>query len=88
MMGSRLKEGWKIRNMNYANIHNISEQDMQKLVKSIEIKNKDIIVDLMCGYGDVSKHILDYSKNKKLKVNLYLIDKFKEQFQRTIRKGG
>ncbi len=77
------KEGWQIRKVSYAYIHNVDEKDMNKLVESLELKNNLIIGDFMCGYGDVTKHILDYSKKNNI-INLIIFssDLYKKQLDR------
>jgi ubiquinone/menaquinone biosynthesis C-methylase UbiE len=43
------------------------------------------VADVMCGYGDTSKHILDYCDKKGISINLTLSDAFAEQIERSIK---
>jgi len=62
----------------YENIHNVSPIDLYQLVQSLEIKDGNIVADLMCGYGAVTREILKYHK-----VNPILLDKSQEQLERS-----
>jgi ubiquinone/menaquinone biosynthesis C-methylase UbiE len=76
-------EGWKKRNVRYEEIHNVNPFDMQKLVESLEIQNANRIADLMCGYGAVTREILNYCKETGISVNPVLIDLFSEQLNKS-----
>lgn len=71
---------WKSRNVNYEKILGIQEEKIKKFVSSLDIKSGDSVLDLMCGYGAVSKEILNQSKDKN--INLIMCDLYKEQIDK------
>jgi len=77
-----LKDGWKKRCVSYESIHSIDPQDISILVESLEIRDSDIIADLMCGYGAVASEVLKQAREKGIGINLILLDAYLEQIKR------
>lgn len=67
------ENGFDIRIVSYEEIHNILKEDFDKLVKVIDPKDNEIILDGGAGYGAVTREILFKTKNEK-KLHIYLLD--------------
>jgi ubiquinone/menaquinone biosynthesis C-methylase UbiE len=79
----KMINGWKIRNAVYETVHNINPTDLHQLVKSLEIKEGNIVADLMCGYGAVTREILKYHQ-----VIPILLDNSEEQLKKSYQELG
>jgi len=51
-------KNWESRNAKYESVHNISTNDFNQAIKSLKLKEKEIVLDLMGGYGTVTEHII------------------------------
>ena len=76
------KKGFDDRIVRYEQIHKVKEKDYEALLGSIDPKEGDIIFEGCSGYADVSKRILDNSKNFKSKPEIYLLDESLVQLDR------
>ena len=52
------KGGFDSRLVRYEDIHSITDTDFDELVKIIDAKQGDTILDAGCGYGAVTREIL------------------------------
>ncbi len=77
-----LVDGYDIRKVDYSKIHSVQPGDLLKLASALEIKNGNTILDLMCGYGAVSEHILEVTKSQSISVHLSLCDLHAAQLDR------
>ncbi len=73
-----MKEGFDVRIVYYEQIHNISPKDEEAMVKAIDPKPNEKILDAFCGYGAVGKNILA----KESKADLWLNDESEVQIKR------
>lgn len=70
------------RIVQYEKIHSIDEKDFEMLVTTIDPRNNQIILDVCCGYGAVSKRLKDKIEELKLNTKLVLIDNSSLQISR------
>jgi len=56
--GQFLIDGFEIRKVDFSKLHNVQNEDLLRLVRTLEIKPGQHILDMMCGYGAVSEVIL------------------------------
>ncbi|MEK6917814.1 MAG: class I SAM-dependent methyltransferase [Nanoarchaeota archaeon] len=75
------KEGFDVRIVSYEYIHSINPSDFKALVKAVNPKPNENILDAFCGYGAVGKTILAKEK----KANLYFEDESEVQLKRAIK---
>lgn len=61
-----LNKGFDSRVVKYEDIHNISNKDFSKLVNAIDPQNGEVILDLGCGYGSVTRETLSRNDDKDL----------------------
>jgi len=73
-----LKQGFDNRIVSYEYIHSITPADFSKLIDAIDPKSGDYILDAMCGYGAVSKTVLERTPEAKI----YLLDESEVQLER------
>lgn len=76
-------QGWNKRNVRYEEIHNVSPDDLAVIARSLDLKEGHVFVDLMSGYGAVTKAVLDHCKSENININALLIDFAKEQIDRS-----
>lgn len=74
--------GFDNRIVSYEIIHQIDEASKQALVKAVDPKPDDIILDGMSGYGAVTKWILDSARERGFTPNVYTVDESPVQVQR------
>jgi ubiquinone/menaquinone biosynthesis C-methylase UbiE len=72
------KQGFDVRIVEYEKIHNIDKKDMAALVRAVNPKAGDVILDGMCGYGSVGKEVLKKSKA----AIVYFLDESSVQIKR------
>lgn len=70
------------RIVSYEKIHSINEDDFKALVSIVNPKNGQSILDVCCGYGSVSKNILNEIDNSNLDTKLTLLDSSELQISR------
>jgi ubiquinone/menaquinone biosynthesis C-methylase UbiE len=78
-----LSDGYKKRFVFYEKIHSIKQKDMDRLIKAINPREGEVILDLMSGYGSVTTNILEYTNKNNTSVNTVLLDNYKEQLVRS-----
>jgi ubiquinone/menaquinone biosynthesis C-methylase UbiE len=76
------RAGFDSRIVKYEYIHEINPKDFKRLIEVIDPRNGETILDAMCGYGAVSKGVLDKCKKDKIKVNILLLDESLVQIER------
>ncbi len=80
----KMINGWEIRDARYEDIHKIDQKDFEQLVKTLEIKQGDVIADLMSGYGAATREILKYCRN----IKPILVDMSEKQLDRSKKELG
>jgi len=79
---ANLNKGFDSRIVNYEDIHNISESDFDKMFHVVSPVKGDLILDLGCGYGSVTREIILRKRSEHL--NFYLSDSSQIQLNRAI----
>lgn len=77
-----IADGYNIRKVDFSKIHGVAGEDLEKLADAMEISDGARVLDLMCGYGAVSAHILDRTEKERLKIELSMCDLHKVQLDR------
>ncbi|MBU2576473.1 MAG: class I SAM-dependent methyltransferase [Nanoarchaeota archaeon] len=72
------KEGFDVRVVSYEHIHNIQPEDEEAMIKAINPKPKEKVLDAFCGYGAVGRNCLE----KEPKIDLWLNDESEVQIKR------
>ena len=72
------KEGFDVRIVSYEHIHRIKRKDEKVMLKAINPKPSQKILDAFCGYGAVGKNCL----LKECNIYLYLDDESEVQIKR------
>jgi len=72
------KEGFDARIVSYEHIHSIDPKDEEAMIKAINLKPNEKILDAFCGYGAVGKNCLA----REPKIDLWLNDESKVQIKR------
>lgn len=75
-------DGYNIRKVDFSKIHGVAGNDLNKLADALELTDGANVLDLMCGYGAVSSHILGYAKDSGQSVRLSMCDLHKVQLDR------
>lgn len=83
MSNNTTQTGWDRRKADYTKAHGDSSDAFATLLAAMNLGNGMVIADVMGGYGDVSKQILDYCSKKRIGVHLTLSDRFREQIERS-----
>lgn len=71
--------GFDNRIVSYETIHKIQDGDYKKLVEAVDAQPGDDILDGCCGYGEVTRRILDSGNSKS---EFYLLDESSVQLDR------
>ncbi|XYK80658.1 MAG: class I SAM-dependent methyltransferase [Labrenzia sp.] len=77
-----IADGYNIRKVDFSKIHGVAGHDLKKLADALELDDKACVLDLMCGYGAVSSHILEYSNSSNIGIHLSMCDLHKVQLDR------
>ncbi len=77
-----IADGYNIRKVDFSKIHGVAGNDLNKLADALELKTGDSVLDLMCGYGAVSTHILEYASAAGIGIQLSMCDLHKVQLDR------
>lgn len=77
-----IADGYNIRKVDFSKIHGVAGKDLEKLADAMEIQDGSRVLDLMCGYGAVSAHILNRAKNAGINIELSMCDLHKVQLDR------
>lgn len=72
------KEGFDTRIVSYEHIHSIDPKDEEAMIKAIDPKPNEKILDTFCGYGAVGENCL----KKEPKIDLWLNDESEVQIKR------
>src|SRR3989344_1751430 len=83
-MMTNYQEGWNKRNVRYEDIHNVTSENLATLARSLNLKEGDVFLDLMCGYGAVTKAVFEHYALHGIRIKPILIDLFKEQLDRSV----
>ncbi|MDP5216485.1 class I SAM-dependent methyltransferase [Ruegeria sp. 2205SS24-7] len=80
--GELIADGYNIRKVDFSKIHGVAGNDLGKLADAMEIPDGARVLDLMCGYGAVSAHILNRAANEGHSIELSMCDLHKVQLDR------
>ena len=80
--GGLTADGYNIRKVDFSKIHAVQGDDLRKLADAMEIPDGGQVLDLMCGYGAVSEHILDPARAEGRSVELSMCDLHRVQLDR------
>ena len=72
------EEGFDVRIVRYEEIHRINPKDEEAMIKAIDPRPHEKILDTFCGYGAVGKNCLE----KEPRIDLWLNDESKVQMER------
>lgn len=70
------------RIVQYEKIHSIDEKDFETMIATVDPKNDQFILDACCGYGAVSKRLLQKIEDSSLNTKLVLLDNSPLQLSR------
>lgn len=70
------------RIVSYEKIHSIDEKDFESLVSIVNPENGQIVLDACCGYGAVSKRLLQTINKNSLDTKIVLLDSSELQLSR------
>jgi ubiquinone/menaquinone biosynthesis C-methylase UbiE len=76
-------DGYDKRHVDFAKIHGVQEEDLRLLVQALGLQQGARVLDLGCGYGEVSANILAESRRRQISIELYLCDLHQAQILRT-----
>lgn len=74
--------GYDIRKQNMEKAHGVRERDWDALIKTIDPKQGEKILDLMGGDGVVASKLYDYASKKGIGLSLGVMDAFSKQLER------
>ena len=80
--GGLTADGYNIRKVDFSKIHAVQGDDLGKLADAMEIPDGGQALDLMCGYGAVSAHILEKARAEGRSVKLSMCDLHRVQLDR------
>jgi ubiquinone/menaquinone biosynthesis C-methylase UbiE len=83
MSDNIIQTGWDRRRADYTKAHGDSSEAFSALLNAMNLKKGMAVADIMGGYGDVTKQVLDYCSKKGISISLTLSDKFAEQIERS-----
>jgi ubiquinone/menaquinone biosynthesis C-methylase UbiE len=75
-------DGYDKRHVDFGKIHGVQEEDLQLLVQALGLREGARVLDLGCGYGEVSANILAEAHRRQIGIDLYLCDLHQAQIQR------
>jgi ubiquinone/menaquinone biosynthesis C-methylase UbiE len=75
-------DGYDKRHVDFAKIHGVQEEDLRLLVQALGLQQGARVLDLGCGYGEVSANILAESRRRQISIELYLCDLHQAQILR------
>lgn len=82
LRGELIADGYNIRKVDFSKIHGVADEDLGKLADAMEISDGASVLDLMCGYGAVSAHILNRAEKEQRQIELSMCDLHKIQLDR------
>jgi ubiquinone/menaquinone biosynthesis C-methylase UbiE len=75
-------DGYDKRHVDFVKIHGVQEDDLRLLVRALGLREGARVLDLGCGYGEVSANILAEALRLQISVELYLCDLHQAQILR------
>src|SRR3989338_4382999 len=82
-MSSEQIGGWESRKVDYRVIHGDESDAFEKLLDEMHFLEGMRLGDFMCGYGYVSKYILERRRQKEIGINLVMVDAYPQQLDRS-----
>lgn len=77
------EEGWGRRNVDFSRAHGNEDDAFRTLIEQLNVKTGDIIGDIMSGYGEVSRKVLEYCAEKGVFAKTVLIDAYETQIRKS-----
>ncbi len=77
-----IENSYQERIVSYEKIHSIDEKDFEALVSTVDPENGQTILDACCGYGAVSKRLLENIEENNLDTKIVLLDSSELQLSR------
>lgn len=82
-MTTKKHPGWDKRNVRYEEVHNVSDEYLAVLAGALRLVEGNVFTDIMCGYGAVTKAVLDYHTSRGIRTKPILVDFSREQLDRS-----
>jgi len=76
-----IADGYDRRHVDFTKIHGVREDDLQLLAQALGPREGARVLDLGCGYGEVSASILADADRRKTTIELYLCDLHEAQLK-------
>lgn len=80
---SSIEQGFDRRIVRYEEVHGIQQSDFDLLCSAVLLNKGDMVLDLGCGYGAVTREL--HSRNRKADVSYVLLDSSLVQLERARR---
>jgi len=74
-------KGFDARIVDFSIIHSQKKQDLEKFMEIISLKEGQVVLDAMSGYGAVALEILDFAKIKGFSLEVFLLDESPVQIE-------
>lgn len=75
-------DGYQKRQVDFAAIHGVRDDDLQRLADALDISDGARILDLGCGYGEVSANVLAAADRAGIRIELTMCDLHEAQTAR------
>ena len=75
-------DGYDKREVDLAAIHGVRDDDLQRLADALDMKTGDRVLDLGCGYGEVSQNVLAAADRAGTTIELTMCDLHEVQTHR------
>ena len=82
-MTTKEENGWNRRKVDFDKIHGDNEEAFSFLVNALGLQSGMTIGDFMCGYGSLSRKVLEHCVKEGHFVRIILSDAYQEQLDRT-----
>ncbi|OGJ17078.1 hypothetical protein A3K73_01475 [Candidatus Pacearchaeota archaeon RBG_13_36_9] len=79
------KNDWDRRIVDFDKVHGDSSGAYLELLKSLDLRGDLRIGDIMCGYGEVSSHLLEESRKRGISLDLSLLDSSSVQLDNSVK---
>lgn len=72
-------DGYELRHVDYSAIHRVEGDDMDAFAEALDLREGASVLDSMCGYGDVGRHVLDVAESSGRTVSVTFCDLHRAQ---------
>ena len=77
-----IADGYEKRKADFAKIHDVQDDDLRFMAQMLRLSDGARVLDLGCGYGEVSAHIIAEADRLGLRIELSMCDLHYAQLQR------